>query len=253
MMQDNLVSIILPMYNGELYVRQAIDSVLTQTYPNWELILVDDKSTDLSFSIAKKFENDDSRINVYQLLNNSGSASAPRNYGIEKANGEFIAFLDADDKWAPEKLQLQVNLARENDASIVYSYYEKIDCLGNSGNRVIKAPLTVSYEKLLYGNVIGCLTAMYSVKKLGKLYFKQIKHEDFALWLSALKKNNDIAYCVPKVLAYYRVGKESLSSNKWKAIFWTWHIYRKEENLNLLNASLVFISYAFKSFVKYIK
>lgn len=246
-----LVSIVTPCFNASKFISIAIESVLSQTYSQWELIIVDDCSTDKSAEIINAYSQNDSRIRYFKTTNNTGSATLPRNIGIENAAGEYIAFLDSDDVWLPTKLEKQLRLAKETGAALVYSYYEKIDQKGVRDNRLIKSPSSVTYAQLLSGNVIGCLTAMYSVSKVGKFYFKQVGHEDFALWLDILR-NDKIAYSVPEVLALYRVGRKSLSSNKFEAFKWTWSIYRTVEQLSLLKSIYLFVQYALKAIIKYV-
>lgn len=246
-----MVSIVTPCYNSAQYIAGAIESVLSQTYPFWEMIIVDDCSTDETFEIISKYQKQEKRIRVYKMQTNSGTATVPRNYGIEKAEGEFIAFLDSDDIWLPTKLEKQIALASEKDAVLIYSYYEKINEQGVQDNRAVKSPLVVTYKQLLTGNVIGCLTAMYSIKQLGKKFFKQVGHEDFALWLEILRQNHN-AYCVPEVLALYRVGNSSLSSNKIKAFVWTWNIYRNVEEFSVAKSAFLFLQYSIKAFLKYL-
>ncbi|MDR0606474.1 MAG: glycosyltransferase [Bacteroidales bacterium] len=245
-----LVSIIIPNYNRAIYIESSIQSVINQTYTNWELIIVDDCSTDNSIDIIKECIKNDKRIKLYQMPQNNGLPAVPRNFGIEKASGDFIAFLDSDDIWLSDKLQEQINLAQQKDAAVVYSYYEKIDSNGFRNNRIVRTPSKINYKQLLKGNVIGCLTGMYSVNKLGKIYFLYEKVEDYILWLSILKKGH-IAYAVPKVLALYRVGQTSFSSNKLKAAKWTWAVYRKHEHLSIIESIFYFLLYIICGFRKY--
>jgi len=214
------------------------------------MIIIDDCSTDNSIDIIKEYTKQDDRIKLLQTLQNSSSATIPRNMGIEHANGDFIAFLDADDMWLPDKLQKQMQLTEKKDAALVYSFYEKMDKDGKRNSRIVKSPLSINYKQLLKGNVIGCLTAMYSVKKIGKVYFQKAKHEDFILWLSILREGH-IAYNVPETLALYRGGRPSLSSNKFQALKWTWDIYRKYEHLSLIKSMYYFVSYVKKASIKY--
>jgi glycosyltransferase involved in cell wall biosynthesis len=247
-----LVSIITPNYNGATYIASTIQSVINQTYTNWELIIVDDCSTDNSVDIIEEYIRNDKRIKLYKMHKNNSLPSVPRNFGIEKASGDFIAFLDSDDLWLPDKLQEQIELANKKDAAVVYSYYEKIDHNGVRNNRIIRAPLSVNYKQLLKGDVIGCLTGMYSVNKLGKIYFLHERcGEDYILWLSILKKGYT-AYAVPKVLALYRVGHSSISSNKLQTPQRTWKVYRKYEQLSLVKSIFCFIIYAIRGFRKFI-
>ena len=179
----NLVSIITPVYNSEKYLADNISSVLAQTYKNWELILVDDCSSDTSEIICESFEKNDSRIKYYRLAKNSGAGIA-RNKAIEMANGKFIAFLDSDDTWYPKKLEKQLNFMKENDYHFTFTDYNMVDEAGNDLNKLVKCKSFVNYNKALYKNPIGCLTVIYSVDFFGKQYMPSIrKRQDYALWL----------------------------------------------------------------------
>lgn len=244
-----LVSIITPCYNSSAFISQTIASVISQTYFNWEMIIVDDCSTDDSAIIIKSYSEIDSRIKYYKTEFASGSPTLPRNIGISKAKGRFIAFLDSDDLWLPEKLETQLPLFSDDNVVIVYSYYKRISEDGKKLSRIIKSSSFHSYRTLLYGNEIGCLTAVIDTTKVGKCFFQHVGHEDYALWLSILKKGR-IAKNAGTVLAYYRVRRSSVSSNKVKAISWVWHIYYREEKLSLFASLIYLCSDLTKSFIK---
>lgn len=246
---QELVSVIMPVHNAEKYLDESIGSVLRQTYPYWELLIVDDCSTDSSLSIIAGYTAQDSRIRCYKTSSPSGSPCLPRNMGIKAAKGRFIAFLDSDDCWLPTKLEEQLPLFEKPDVGIVYSDYEKMAENGERNQRVVKAPSCVNYQQLLLGNVIGCLTAVYDTAKVGKVYFENHSHEDYILWLSILKKGY-IAQNSGKVSACYRVREHSVSSNKLKALSWQWDIYRNVERIGLLKAVYCFVHYAYKAFRK---
>ncbi|MBO9585953.1 MAG: glycosyltransferase family 2 protein [Flavobacterium sp.] len=251
-MQSNKVSIITPLYNSESFIAETIQSVIAQTYKDWEMLIVDDCSTDNSKSIIEEFIKLDSRIKYFRTNAPSGSPTTPRNIGIEMASGRFIAFLDSDDLWKCNKLQLQIPLFQDRKVGIVFSNYEKINENGESNERFIIAPSQVNYKKLLKGNVIACLTAVYDREKLGKVYFTKQGHEDYAFWLSILKRGY-VGKNAESVLAKYRVRKSSVSSNKFKVINWYYKIYRQNEKLSAI-ISLYYVSIAlFKSFFKYVK
>jgi glycosyltransferase involved in cell wall biosynthesis len=244
-----MVSVIMPMYNSERYIRESIESVLAQTYTNWELLIINDFSKDQSVSIAKEYVKKDSRIH---LLNNDrriGMPSAPRNVGVQAAKGRYISFLDSDDIWFPQKLEQQVALFDDNRIAIVYSNYEKIDENGNRCNRLVIAPPFATYKSLLGGNVIGNLTGIYDTKKAGKAIIKDIHHEDYAMWLHILKQGYN-AQNTGTTLAAYRETSQSISSNKFKVTAWQWNIYRNVEHLSFFQSVFYFISYAWKAFFK---
>ena len=175
-----LVSVIMPMHNSEAYLAEAIESVIAQTHTNWELIIIDDYSTDRSCEIAKAYADRDSRISIHSCQNHTGLPGTPRNQGISYAKGEYIAFLDSDDVWLPEKLTQQLPFFEDVRTAVVYSDYEKIDENGHRSARVVTAPKYTDYKHLLRGNVIGNLTGIFDVSKVGKNYFIDIHHEDYA-------------------------------------------------------------------------
>lgn len=243
------VSVIMPVYNAGKFLSDSIDSVLNQTLTNWELLIIDDCSTDNSADIINNYVNNDSRIQYLKTDKPSGSPTLPRNIGIEKASGRFIAFLDSDDIWLPDKLNNQVKLFDNNQVAIVYANYEKMSEEGLRNNRIIKAPKCVGYEQLLLGNVIGCLTCIYDVQKVGKVYFSNHSHEDYIMWLSILKEGY-LAQNTQTIEALYRVRERSVSSNKLKAMSWQWDIYIHVEKLSYLKAIYCFINYAFRALNK---
>lgn len=247
-----IVSIITPCYNAESFISSTIESVLAQSFRNWEIIIVDDCSLDNSSAIIKKYQNEDSRIRYLRTNKPSGSPTIPRNIGIKEAKGRYIAFLDSDDIWLPDKLEKQLKVFTESEVAIVYSNYEKMEQNGKCCGREIIAPSTVDYSLLLKGNCIGCLTAMYDTEKVGKVFFKKIGHEDYLLWLSILKKGNK-AKNTNTVTALYRIGGHSVSSNKLKTILWQWHILNNEECLPIHQAIYYFIHYAIRAFWKALK
>lgn len=248
-----LVSIIIPCYNSEKYINKAIESVLHQTYKNWEMLIVDDcsidKSRELIFYYINKYEN----IKYFKTVSNSGSAALARNLAIQNAKGKYIAFLDSDDMWLPTKLEEQLAIFSINtDAAIVYSDYEKISSDGSRNNRIILAPIKVNYKQLLKSNSIACSTAIYNTDLVGKRLFKQTGHEDYVLWLEILKMGYN-AYNARNVLMLYRVSENSLSSNKLKVLKWQWNIYRNIERLNIFLCIKYFFMYATFAYLKYKK
>lgn len=235
-MINDLVSIITPLYNSEKFIEETIESVLKQTYSNWEMIIVDDCSTDLGLSIVKKYSEKDSRIKYIRMKKNSGAAFC-RNKAIKLSKGEFIAFLDSDDLWLERKLEKQVKFMKENNYSISFHEYSQVDEVGNLNNKIIKNPKTpVTYKSYLLTNPIGCLSGMYSVKNIGKQYMPQLKNrEDTAFWLKLLKIEKNI-YGLNENLALYRVRKNSLSSKKIKLIKYHWILYREIEKMSIMKS-----------------
>lgn len=232
---NNLVSIITPSYNSSEFISQTITSVLNQTYNNWELIIVDDVSTDNSIKIIESFVKKDHRIKLYRLAKNSGAGVA-RNKAIEISKGDFIAFLDSDDLWLQDKLEFQVNFMIKNNYNLTYTSYKVIKENGEDlGKTVISEP-QLDYRKMLYSNKIGCLTAMYNVTTLGKVYMPEIrKRQDYALWLKILKKEN-FAFGLQEVLSCYRDRSNSISNNKIEMLKWNWNLYRNVEKLSYIQS-----------------
>ncbi|MCQ2360716.1 MAG: glycosyltransferase family 2 protein [Paludibacteraceae bacterium] len=246
-----LVSIITPMYNAGAFIAQAIESVLSQTYTNWEMIIADDCSTDNGFAIASSYASENPKIKVVKTDSNTGCPAGARNRSLAEASGQYIAFLDADDIWGKNKLEKQVAALKDPEVALVYSYYSKFtDHINES--RLITAPAFTTYSSMLYGSVIGCLTAIYDASKVGVKQFEKSHHEDYILWLTILKDRYK-AICIPEVLAYYRVGESSVSSNKLQSAKWYWDILRGHERISFPRACVYFASYMFKSVIKYLK
>ncbi|OOE51753.1 glycosyltransferase family 2 protein [Salinivibrio kushneri] len=242
-----LVSIIMPSFNCEDTITESLYSVLNQVYKYWELIIVDDASTDDTWRVVSRFSDEYGRIKAYSNSDNKGAGWC-RNFAIEKAKGRFIAFLDSDDLWKENKLDKQISFMLENDYAFTYTYYERFD--GSDLLDIVKAPLEIDYNQLLYSNVIGCLTAVYDTKRLGKRYMPLIrKRQDMALWLDILK-DIPTAYCLPEILASYRYNN-GMSANKLKVLSYQWELYRKVIGLGLMKSLLVFSVYAYKGFLKH--
>ncbi|MCS3555828.1 MULTISPECIES: glycosyltransferase family 2 protein [unclassified Sphingobacterium] len=250
-MKSSLISIITPCYNSGHLITATIQSVIAQTYTNWELILVNDASLDNTGEIIDFYANQDSRIRAVHLELNGGIANA-RNTGIAIANGDYVSFLDSDDLWFSEKLELQISFMKKHDYAFSHTAYQKINIDGDIISKVIQVSKSVNYKALLKHNEIGCLTAMYDVTKVGKRFFKQIGHEDFACWLEILKDGYQ-SYGISLPLAFYRIHGKTASGNKIKVIGYTWSIYRKIQKLPLLKSLYYFSFYAANSFLKYIK
>lgn len=244
-----LVSIIMPSYNAEKYIGQAIESVICQTYQNWELLIIDDASTDATARIAEDYAQHDGRIRVYRKPENSGVANS-RNRGFELARGEWTALLDSDDIWYSDKLEKQLDLAKTSDAEIIYCGYEMIDVNGNKISE-FTVPESADYSYMLKRCVISCSTALLARDVVQKNRFStEYYQEDYALWLTLLKKGYRAAGCT-EMLAGYRLVKNSRSSDKLLAAKNRWHIFRKAEKMPLFKAAWAFVGYAYYGFVKY--
>lgn len=231
-METPLVSIITPTYNSEKFISATILSLLSQTYTNWEMIIVDDCSTDSTEEIIQEFIKDDSRISFYQLQKNSGPGIA-RNQAVDLAKGRYIAFLDSDDLWKPEKLQKQIEFLTLNNLPFTFSFYECIDEEGKPLHLKIGTPLKLHYWQLFFCNFVGNLTGIYDVNYFGKIPISSIrKRQDWMVWLTVLKKIKT-AQPIPESLAFYRVRKDSISSSKWKLIQHNYTVYRQFHQFNV--------------------
>ncbi|TWI88223.1 teichuronic acid biosynthesis glycosyltransferase TuaG [Chitinophaga japonensis] len=250
-MSAPLVSIITPAYNVEKYIDATITSVIKQTYENWELIVVDDHSGDDTFSIVSSYAQQDKRIRIVKTPENGGAAAA-RNFGIELARGAYIAFLDSDDLWMPDKLEIQIRQMRAKNALFSFTGYQVInEC--SKYIKTIHVPKKFGYRKLLQGSYIGCLTVIYSAEKLGKMFFPVYDGpEDYILWLrisKMIRAQQIIGINMP--LAMYRKRNGSISSDKIKAAVFQWQVYRKVEQLNIMDSLAYFLSYAVKGVIKH--
>ncbi len=222
---DELISIVMPAYNCEKYITESINSVINQSYKNWELLVLDDGSKDETLNIINEFGQKDSRIKVFPNGKNMG-VSATRNRGIDLATGNWIAFLDSDDMWTTDKLENQLAIVEEKLAEFVFSGASYIDESGRPYKGIFEVPEMVTYKKLRNHNVISCSSVLVKKK-----YFENIKmekdemHEDFAVWLRILKLGIN-AYGVNKPLLIYRISKNSKSGNKLKSIKMTYNVFR---------------------------
>jgi teichuronic acid biosynthesis glycosyltransferase TuaG len=222
---EALVSIVMPAYNCEKYVVEAINSVLAQTYENWELLVLDDGSKDNTLHIINEFGNKDTRIRPLQNEKNMG-VSATRNRGIEIASGDWIAFLDSDDMWEPSKLEKQFKVVNEHSAEFIFTGASYINENGEPYKGIFEVPEKVTYKKLRNQNVVSCSSVL-----LKKKYFENIKmekdemHEDYAVWLRILKLDVT-AYGVNEPLLIYRISRNSKSGNKMKTVMMTYKVFR---------------------------
>lgn len=249
---SGLVSIITPSYNSAIFIKESIDSVIGQTYTNWEMIIVDDCSLDNSNAIIEGYIKKDNRIKLIKLDENSGPAVS-RNRAIKEAKGRYIAFLDSDDFWDKYKLTRQLGFMNEKSVAFCFTAYYRIK--EDTGKTIDyqTVPDKVDYATLLKQCVIGCLTVVYDTDKLGKIYMPHIiKRQDYALWLKILKQI-PYAYGIDEPLAYYRVRISSVSSNKLTASKYHWKVLREIEKLPLYKAMYYFTWYTYKSILKYSK
>lgn len=242
------VSIITPCYNAQHTLSRTIASVISQDFQSWELLLIDDKSTDDTCLHAQQFCDRDNRIKLIKLNKNSGAAVA-RNTGIASSNGRYIAFIDADDEWEKSKLSIQIGQMKERGWPLSYTAYTRIDQTGSLINTV-GVPETVHYRYLLKTNYIGCSTAIYDSAQLGKVFMPELrKRQDFGLWLKILKQT-EFGYGINLALTRYRVQQGSLSANKRNTVGYNWRLYRDEEQLNVLMAGYYFANYALRGLLR---
>lgn len=262
------VSVVMPAFNAAATVRGAVQSVLEQTYRCLELLVVDDASTDSTLAILNEAARSDPRIKVISMPSNSGAAAA-RNVGLRAAHGELIAFLDADDLWQPNKLELQVPLFADSATLIVGSWYDAVSATGTVTGQIRIAP-TVSMNDLLNGIVIGCLTSVFRSSALhGRIGFRSSTErangpmgrllrwrpiqEDYLFWLDLMMANpGRVLRNIQASTASYTLSTESASSNKCKAAYFHWMILRHDMKLPLDRAILYFASYAVRAVAKHI-
>lgn len=239
-----LVSIIMPCFNGSNTIRGSIESVISQSYSNWELLITDDSSTDNSTEIIESFS--DKRIVLLKNTGSRGVANA-RNFSIQHAEGEFIAFLDCDDMWFSSKLFLQLEALKQSGLNVCHSSYVRFKD-GGEELGVVNAKKLVTFSDMLTGNKIGNLTGVYNCSVLGKFYQRNIGHEDYLMWLDILKKSSSVG--IPHCLASYRVNQKSLSGNKFKALMWHFNILYSELDFSFLRSCYFFLLYMMSAIKK---
>lgn len=245
-MNEDLVSIIVPVYNAEKYIQDTIKTVEEQTYENWELLLVNDCSNDKSEEIIKSQKNE--KIKLINLEKNSGAAIA-RNTGIKNAKGKYIAFLDADDLWDKQKLEKQIKFMKENGYEFTFTGYEFADENGKGNGKVVNVPEKINYKQALKNTTIWTSTVIFNVDKLGKdlISMPNVRRgQDTATWWKVLK-TGVIAYGLDECLSFYRRSNNTLSSNKIKALKRTWNLYRNVEKLSLFASLYNFCWYCFNA------
>lgn len=247
--QTNKISIITPSYNSVSFIRETIESVLNQTYKNWEMIIVDDCSTDNSVEIISEYAKKDKRIKLFVNSSNSGAAVS-RNKALENTTGRFIAFLDSDDVWKPKKIQEQVDFMITNELPISFTSYSLIDEKGEAIEKVVNTVKEIDYKGYLKNTIIGMSTSMIDTNFVKPFKFKNIRtRQDTYLWISLLKRGHK-AYGMNKILVNYRVRKDSISANKVKAAKRVWYLYYDLEKLGLLKSVYYFSFYVFNAIKK---
>lgn len=249
MEKQPLVSIIMPSYNAEGFIAQSIESVLQQTYQNWELLITDDCSDDRTPEIVHSYCKKDPRIDFIIAPQHRGIANT-RNQSIARARGRLVAFLDNDDLWVPDKLEKQVRFMLENDYAFVYSAYELMNEDGSPKRKTIHTAGVIDYNKYLRNTIIGSGTILLDREKTGSLKMPEnTTSDDMALWCKILKDGHR-AYPMEEILMKYRIRSNSASANKLKAAKDVWLVYRKQERLPLLRSMWCFVGYAFNAILK---
>lgn len=246
MLYQELVSIVTPTYNSKKFIRNTIKSVIDQTYPFWEMIIIDDGSVDETSEIIKEIAQKESRIKWKILAKNGGIASA-RNEAIKMVNGRFLTFLDHDDLWLPQKLEEQVVFMMDNNYHFTFTSYERIKENGAFINR-INAPFSITYHEFLKNTIIGCLTVMIDRKIFPVIQLENILSNDLLLWINLLKTED--GHGLQKCLAQYRIVKKSASRNKAKTAISLWIIYRTYEKLKLPYSIYCLTYWAFNAALK---
>lgn len=246
-----MVSIIMPAYNAERYIEESIQSVLKQSYTDWELILIDDCSTDRTSQLIAEYTQRYPNIHVHRNQQNLGVAES-RNLGLSLASGEWIAFLDSDDCWHPDKLRLQMELADSDDAIFLFTGSAFINENSQPLNYYLPAPEKINYHELLKQNVVSCSSVMIQKELIRQYPMKHASsmHEDFAVWLQILRDKQICAYGIDQPLLIYRIRSGSKSGNKLKAAVMTFRVYRYL-SLPLIPACYYWMCYTWRSLRKY--
>ena len=232
----DMISIVVPVYNANKYIENTVMSVVNQSYQKWELLLVDDGSTDGSTETIQRLEKCDETGRIKVLMpKEHGSAAKARNYGISHATGRYIAFVDADDLWEYDKLEKEMSFMIEKQAGFVFTGYEFANAEGEGTGKVVRVPETLTYKQALKNTTIFTSTVLIDTEIIDKnlVYMPEIKSEDTATWYQILK-NGHVAYGLNENLVKYRRVANSLSSNKVEAIRRIWNLYRKSEKLSVI-------------------
>ena len=248
-MKQPLVSVIMPCYNMERFLPHTIESVRQQTFQDWELVVVDDVSTDGTVAVLQRLGDQDQRIRWSVKPEHSGIADT-RNRCLQLAQGRYLAFLDADDLWHPNKLEQQLKFMTDGNIGFSYTSYDCVDEDGSPLNKTVKTAGNLDYKSYLRNTIIGCSTVMIDKEAVGEVKLPSFRtSEDTATWLDILKKGF-IAHALDESLTSYRVRKKSASSNKMKASYDLWTVYRKHEKLPFFKALYSFCCYAFNAIKK---
>ena len=245
----DLVSIIVPVYNAENFIEETMDCVMAQTYAEWELLLVEDCSSDNTVTLIQRYieKTKDTRIRLIRQPSNMGAARA-RNRGLKEASGRYISYLDADDLWVPEKLERELTFMKEKGAAFAFTGYEFADESGRGTGKIVHVPEKLTYRQALSNTTIFTTTVMFDLEKFSKeqLEMPVMKSEDTALWFRVLR-SGVTAYGLDENLVKYRRAGKSLSSNKLEALQRIWNLYRRAEGLNVISSAWHFCFWAFRA------
>lgn len=246
---NETVSIIVPVYNAEKYILETIEHVAAQTYEDWELLLVVDGGGDASARVIREYKefHGDNRLRILENRENMGAARA-RNRGLREAVGRYIAYVDADDLWRPDKLREQLRFMREQQAAFTFTGYEFADEQGTGTGKVVHVPSRLSYREALKNTTVFTSTVMFDTGKIPRelLEMPDIKSEDTALWWKVLR-NGYTAYGLDRNLVLYRRPARSLSSNKLEAVRRIWNLYRRAEGLSVFVSAWNFCFWAWRA------
>lgn len=244
-----IVSIITPSYKSKKYIKETIDSVQKQSFHKYEMIIVDDCSPDESADYIESILPDE-RFKLIRLETNVGAAEA-RNVAIRQAKGKYIAFLDSDDLWYPEKLEKQIKFMQNNELAFSYTSYDLINESGDKLNKVIKSVTSINFDGYMKNTIIGCLTVMIDRSKVKPFLMPNLRSShDMALWGDIMKNNDIKAYGMSDVLSSYRLVSTSNTANKKKAAKEVWNVYREYFKFNCIKSSWFFINYAIHAILK---
>ena len=245
-----LVSVVMPAYNAAEYIEAAVTSVQRQSFTNWELIVVDDCSSDETCPFVERLARQDPRIRLYHNAQNQGTAYS-RNHGLEQCRGDYVALLDSDDIWHPEKLEKQLALIQKEGADLVYTSYAIVDEHGQKRCNDFLVPSQTDFSALLKENVIGCSTVLMTHKVTEQFLFDNTYyHEDYVLWLQMLRSGKR-AVGVTDVLVDYRYHSGSRASNKLSSAKRRWTIYRSYLGLSRMKSIRYLMHYGISGLRKY--
>lgn len=248
--EDKLISIVMPVYNAKKFLEETVRTVQNQTYRAWELLLVDDCSTDGSKDIALRLAQQDARVRLICRESNQGAAQA-RNRGIQEAKGRYLCFLDADDIWETNKLEAELAFMQEKQAGFVFTGYEFADETGLGLGKIVVVPEQITYREALKNTTIFTSTVMFDreIVEDRYIYMPEIPSEDTATWWQVLKQYG-VAYGLNKNLVKYRRSENTLSSNKWVAIQRIWNLYRKQEGFSVLKSMYCMCFWAVRAVIR---